>query len=222
MSRRFLISVSVIALMLPHAVKAAESVTYSYDELGRLIETRVSGGPRGGVLNATSFDPAGNRVSVSVSGVGAPPSPPSSAPAPPPPPPAPPPPPPSPPPAPPPPPPPPPNQPPVSVADATLSVVCNANGVRNVLGNDTDPENDLPLSMALTSGSGLSYVSQEGAQSIRFYAPPTRNVGYTVNYVITDARGATTNATLSLTVTGTVSQCGGGQQQQGEVPGEGG
>jgi hypothetical protein len=100
-------------------------------------------------------------------------------------------------------------------------VQCNMNGVRNVLGNDTDPENDLPLSMTLTGGSGLSYVVQEGAQSIRFYAPPTRNTGYTVSYVITDARGATTNASLSLYVTGSVAQCG-GSIQQSQTTGGGG
>lgn len=212
--RNLLVSVSVMALMMPFAARATESVSYSYDELGRLVETRVVGGPRGGVANATSFDPAGNRVTYAVSGVGGlgapPPPPPAQPPAPPPPPPSPPPAPPPPPPA--PPPPPPPNQSPVSVADAILSVVCNANGARNVLGNDTDADGDLPLSMALTGGSGLAYVVQEGAQSIRFYAPPTRNTGYTVNYVITDARGATTSASLSLYVTGSVAQCSGSQQ----------
>lgn len=201
--------------MLPHAVKATESVTYSYDELGRLVETRVVGGPRDGVLNATSFDPAGNRVNVSVSGVGGvgapPPSPPPAPPPPPPP-------------APPPPPPPPPaaNQPPVFVADALLSVPCNGNDVRNVLGNDTDPENDLPLSMTLTGGSGLGYVVQDGAQSIRFYAPETRNVLYTVTYTIRDARGATSTGTLEMRATGSLAQCGGGTQQgQTPTPGEG-
>jgi Bacterial Ig domain len=194
MRRSLLLSSAAIAA-IPSFVYAAESVTYSYDELGRLVETRVSGGPRGGVTNVTSFDPAGNRVTYVVSGVGG-----VSAPPPAPPPPAPPP---------SPPPPPPPNQPPVSVADPMLSVACNARGDSNVLGNDTDPENDLPLSMTLTGGSGLSYVVKSGTQSIRFNAPPTPKTDYTVTYVITDARGAATSASLSLRVTGSTSQCGG-------------
>jgi YD repeat-containing protein len=156
MQRSLLLSGAAITAITSFA-SATESVTYSYDELGRLVETRVSGGPRGGVTNATSFDPAGNRVTYAVSGVGGVGTPP---------------------------PPPPPNQPPVSVADATLSLVCNTDDVRNVLGNDADPENDLPLSMTLTGGSGLSYVVQEGAQSIRFFAPPMRNTGYTVSYYL--------------------------------------
>jgi YD repeat-containing protein len=222
---RYKLLISSALLSVPSFVHATESVAYSYDELGRLVETRVTGGPRGGVTNATSFDPAGNRVTYAVTGVGGVGTPPSPPPAPPPaPPPSPPPPapPPSPPPAPPPPPPPPPaNQPPVSVADATLSVACNADGLRNVLGNDTDPENDLPLSMTLTGGTGINYVAQEGAQSIRFYAPPTRNTGYTVSYVITDARGATTSTSLSLYVTGSVTLCNGSTQQR-QTTSEGG
>jgi YD repeat-containing protein len=194
--RGLLISVSVIALMMPSSINATETVTYSYDAQGRLVQSVISGTVNNGQTSTTTFDGANNRTnySVSVNGGTSPPSPP------------------------PPPPPPSSNQPPVSVADATLSVVCNGNGVRNVLGNDSDPEGDLPLSMSLSGGTGLSYVAQEGAQSIRFYAPPTRNTGYTVSYVITDARGATTSATLSLYVTGSVAQCGGGVQQSGTPP----
>lgn len=203
---RYKLLISSALLSLPSFVYATESVTYSYDELGRLIETRVSGGPRGGVSNAIGFDPAGNRVNYLVSGVGgvsAPPAPPQA------------------PPPPPPPSPPPPNQPPVSVADPTLSVACNASGLSNVLGNDTDPENDLPLSMALTGGSGLGYVVKEGVQSIRFNAPNTPKASYTVSYVITDARGASTSATLSLYVSGSVSLCSGGVPQS-KTTGSGG
>jgi YD repeat-containing protein len=148
--RSLLISVSVVALMVPFGVNATETVTYSYDAQGRLIQSVISGTVNNGQSSSTTFDAANNRTNYSVSVAGAPPPPP-------------------------PPPPPASNQPPVSVADATLSVACNANDVRNVLGNDTDPDGDLPLSMTLTGGSGINDVVQEGAQSIRFYAPPTRN-----------------------------------------------
>lgn len=179
--RDLLISASVIALLIPSAANATETVTYSYDAQGRLVQSVISGTVNNGQANNTTFDAAGNRTSYSVSlnGTVPPPS----------------------------------NQPPVSVADATLSVVCNTSGVRNVLGNDTDPDGDLPLSMTLTGGSGISYVQQEGPQSIRFNAPLTRFATYSVNYVITDARGATATATLALAVTGTYIQCGGSIQR---------
>ena len=191
--RGLLISVSVIALMMPSGVTATETVTYSYDAQGRLVQSVISGTINNGQTSSTTFDAANNRTNYAVSLSGSTPPPP-------------------------PPPPPPPNQPPVSVADATLSVVCNASGVRNVLGNDTDPEGDLPLSMTLTGGSGINYVAQEGAQSIRFYAPPTRNTAYAVSYLITDARGATTSATLALYVTGSIAQCSGAIQQRETPP----
>ena len=191
--RNLLISVSVIALMVPFGAGATETVTYTYDAQGRLIQSVISGTVNNGQSNSTTFDAANNRTNYSVSVAGAPP-PPS------------------------PPPPPPANNPPVSVADATLSVACNASGARNVLGNDTDPDNDLPLSMTLTGGSGINHVAQEGVQSIRFYAPPTRNTAYTVSYIITDARGATTSASLALYVTGSVAQCSGAIQQRETPP----
>ena len=190
--RSLLVSVSVIALMAPPGVNATETVTYSYDTQGRLVQSVISGTVNNGQSSSTTFDAANNRTNYSVSVAGAPPPPP--------------------------PPPPASNQPPVSVADATLSVACNASGVRNVLGNDTDPDGDLPLSMTLTGGSGIDYVAQEGAQSIRFYAPPTRNTAYSVSYIITDARGATTSASLALYVTGTIAQCSGAIQQRETPP----
>jgi YD repeat-containing protein len=189
--RSLLISVSGIALMVPFGAGATETVTYSYDAQGRLVQSVISGTVNNGQSSSTTFDAANNRTNYSVSLSGA---------------------------TPPPPPPPASNQPPVSVADATLSVACNADGIRNVLGNDTDPDGDLPLSMTLTGGSGINYVAQEGAQSIRFYAPPTRNTAYTVSYTITDARGATTSASLALYVTGSVALCGGSLQQRETPP----
>ena len=197
--------ISTALLSLPAIVVAQESTTYKYDELGRLIETRVSGGARDGLATGTGFDPAGNRTSYNVSGSasGSPPSPP---------PPSPPPSPPTPPPSPPPLPPPASNQPPVFVPDTVLSVVCDASGSRNVLVNDTDPEGDLPLSFTLTGGSGINFVAASGAQSITFYAPLTRNATYTVTYTITDARGATATGVLDLKVTGSIAQCGGSIQ----------
>ncbi len=195
--RSLLISVSVIALMAIPGAHATETVTYTYDAQGRLVQSVISGTVNNGQTSSTSFDAANNRTNynVSVAGAPTPPPPPSS-------------------------PPPPPNNPPVSVADEELSAPCDGNAVRNVLGNDTDPDGDLPLSFALTGGTGLEFVVKESAQSIRFYASRNRGATYSVSYVITDTRGATASASLALKVTGTVAQCGGGGgvQQIGAPP----
>ncbi len=53
-------------------LRAGETTTYSYDELGRLIVSTNSGGPRNGRETVISLDPAGNRKSY-VSGLPAPP-----------------------------------------------------------------------------------------------------------------------------------------------------
>lgn len=43
-------------------VSASETITYSYDELGRLIASANNGGPGSGKATVTGFDPAGNRT----------------------------------------------------------------------------------------------------------------------------------------------------------------
>lgn len=52
--------VALIALLAPGA--NAETVTYSYDELGRLKSSLVSGGPNNGNNTVICYDKAGNRV----------------------------------------------------------------------------------------------------------------------------------------------------------------
>ena len=47
----------------------AESKSYSYDALGRLVATSTSGGINNGVATSTTFDPADNRSNYSVTGV---------------------------------------------------------------------------------------------------------------------------------------------------------
>lgn len=54
------------ALTIAAPVLAAETTTYTYDELGRLVGTSNSGGPRTGKTTATAYDPAGNRSAHAV------------------------------------------------------------------------------------------------------------------------------------------------------------
>jgi hypothetical protein len=50
------------ALIVPSFVYASETTTYIYDELGRLVASSNSGGPRDGRQTTISLDPAGNRT----------------------------------------------------------------------------------------------------------------------------------------------------------------
>lgn len=62
-----LFCVSVAALAAGNSIAwSAETTTYVYDELGRLIAVNNSGGPRNGKSALTEYDPAGNRASQAV------------------------------------------------------------------------------------------------------------------------------------------------------------
>lgn len=61
--------VAVVGLaMLPAPVVATETVTYSYDALGRLIKVVRTGTVNNGVVSSYSHDPAGNRTKVKTTG----------------------------------------------------------------------------------------------------------------------------------------------------------
>lgn len=66
-----LLAASVIAMA--GAAEAGETVTYSYDALGRLTATSSSGTVNNGVATGIGYDPAGNRSSYAVSGAAGPP-----------------------------------------------------------------------------------------------------------------------------------------------------
>jgi len=57
------------AFLVAAPSEALDTIAYTYDALGRLVTTSVTGGPAGGTQTATGFDPAGNRSSYTVSGV---------------------------------------------------------------------------------------------------------------------------------------------------------
>lgn len=59
-----------VALLSANAANTAETVTYKYDELGRLKQTTKAGGPANGQQIKTNHDPAGNRKCQSTTGVG--------------------------------------------------------------------------------------------------------------------------------------------------------
>jgi len=60
-------SVASVAI-LSCSAWAQDTTTYSYDALGRLNSSSVSGGPNNGQQTSTGFDPAGNRSTYTVAG----------------------------------------------------------------------------------------------------------------------------------------------------------
>lgn len=180
--RSLLISVSVIALMVPFGVNATETVTYSYDAQGRLVQSVISGTVNNGQSSSTTFDAANNRTNyaVSLSGV-TPPSPP---------------------------PPPPANSPPVTVADA-LSVPRCTTRTKDVTFNDSDPEGNVPLVVlsAVNSNSSRGAVTGVSATSVTYESYDFPVGADTVTYTVRDSLGATATGTLSVTVVNSGTNC---------------
>lgn len=62
---------SIAACAVAAPVQAAETVSYTYDALGRLTTTTTSGCPASGITTGTAYDPAGNRTTYTVTGASA-------------------------------------------------------------------------------------------------------------------------------------------------------
>ena len=60
--------VALLGMAFAAPTHAVETVTYSYDALGRLVTSSVSGGPSAGVNTAIAYDPADNRTNYQVTG----------------------------------------------------------------------------------------------------------------------------------------------------------
>lgn len=180
--RSLLISVSIIALMVPMSVYAAETVAYSYDARGRLIKVVRSGSAQSNsnVTTDYSHDKANNRKQLvtinSPNSSGTPPSPP--------------------------PPPPPVNSPPTTVADALTVNKCGIGDV-NVIANDSDPEGNVPLVVTGASNAnpakGTAYAVS--ASTVRYEADPGGATGSdSVTYTVRDSLGATSTGTVNITI----------------------
>lgn len=156
-----------------------EVTTYKYDALGRLTGSSVAGGPVANRQTGTCFDPAGNRVryDIATSAPAACPGTPTPTPTPT-----------------------PTNQPPVPVTDSA-QFNCSAYKTINVTGNDTDPENNTPLSVVSASAPpGMVWVSGWSSTSVTVGAGQSGS--YWVTYVVADSLGATATGTVNLTVNG--------------------
>lgn len=187
MNRSLLISVSIIAIAAPFKAQAVETVTYTYDAQGRLVQSVISGTVNNGQTSSTTFDAANNRTNYSVSVASAPPpSPPPPSPPPPS-----------------PPPPPPPNLPPVTVADTLTVPRCQIRS-KDVTANDSDPEGNTPLALlsAYNANPSLGYASVASASSVSYEAYGTASGTDIVTYTVRDSLGATSTGTLTVSFSG--------------------
>ncbi len=176
-----LIATSTIAFASP--AEAGETVTYTYDALGRLTATSTTGTVNNGVATSIAYDPAGNRSSYAVAGAAGGTPPPVT------------------PPPPPPPPPPPANNPPTALNDSGTQPKCST-AAYDVLVNDSDVDGDYPLALVSVSGTGFTLDSPTRIQ----FASGSTTGSKTGTYVVRDSRGATAGATLNINVSGGV--CG--------------
>ena len=187
--RSLLMSVSVVALMVPLSVDAAETVAYSYDARGRLIKVIRSGSAQSNSNVTTDYthDKANNRKQfVTINSPNSPGTPP-------------------PPPSPPPPPPPSSNQPPVANPDNAGSMqVCKTKNVV-VTANDTDPEGNLPLSVIAASGNGAMEASVVNGTTIQLISSSVTG-SQSANYTVRDSLGASSTGTVTVNVSGGICQ----------------
>lgn len=126
--------IALVAAATASATVCGQTISYQYDELGRLKASSQSGGSKDGTATTISYDPAGNRSNYSVSGSGGtgggstgggttt-------------------------------------NNPPVANADS-LFVLEAQSDVVYVVANDTDPDGDYPLGItAISDPSGVAYIA---------------------------------------------------------------
>ena len=188
-----LTSSGLAVIAMSAAAYAGETTVYTYDALGRLVASTVSGASSS-ATSAIGYDPAGNRASYQVTtGAGSTPTPsptpiPTPTPAPTPAPSA--------------------NQPPVATGD-TVSMPCFTQRTVNLTANDTDPENNVPLvllSISLVSGSANAIVSSASSVDLETAGKP----GSVFSYTVRDSLGASSTGRLEVTVTGTVTTCNNG------------
>ena len=59
---------AALLICLPGAASATETITYTYDALGRVTNVNHSGSVNNGLQSQYQYDPADNRVNVTVTG----------------------------------------------------------------------------------------------------------------------------------------------------------
>lgn len=159
-------------LLASASAQASETITYTYDALGRLVKVARTGTVNQGANACYTYDPANNRTNTTSApnadctpgsggqgGGGG-------------------------------------NQPPVANFDNGGTMSCGNEKIINVVANDTDPEGNYPLSVVSVSGAGTAVVS---STSIRIISSTSGTKGFT--YVVKDSLNAQANGSGSIVVT---------------------
>ncbi|NIJ64633.1 hypothetical protein FHR20_001564 [Sphingomonas leidyi] len=68
MSTAILLGVGALAATASAPSPANETTNYTYDALGRLVKVEQEGGVNNGIVSNYSYDKAGNRANVNVTG----------------------------------------------------------------------------------------------------------------------------------------------------------
>jgi hypothetical protein len=92
------------------------------------------------------------------------------------------------------------NQAPVANPDSGSTTACGTVTV-NVIANDTDPDGNYPLHIAGIVSTTRGTVDSYTTTSITFTASTSSGTGV-VTYTVADSLGATSNGTLSITISG--------------------
>jgi YD repeat-containing protein len=68
MRRSILLAATSAAVLIPAAADATETITYSYDARGRLVQVSHSGTVNNGVTTTYTYDHANNRTNKTTTG----------------------------------------------------------------------------------------------------------------------------------------------------------
>ncbi|MBN8809643.1 MAG: hypothetical protein J0I47_15600 [Sphingomonas sp.] len=183
----WLLSSAVAGLAICGEAFAQETTSYTYDALGRLSASTISGGPNNARQTGTCFDAAGNRTRYDVAtsapaSCNATPTPtPTGG-----------------------------NQPPVAVNDS-ITLPCNTTATANLTANDSDPGNNVPLTLVSVSPNATTdtIVTIISASSVSVSAAAKQS-GLSFSYVVKNTMGMTATGTLSVVITGNALACAGG------------
>lgn len=175
-----------LACAMTTAARPSESITYTYDALGRLVVAQSDGTVNDNQTHSLCFDPAGNRTKYRADDAGALPScaptpspmPSPTAPAMP-----------------------TSNTAPTAVSDSN-NMSCGQTKLINVIANDADADGDTPLMLtgaSVVSGIGSAAVASGTEVSVLYGSGSPWGCGnLTISYQVTDARGAASTGQLSV------------------------
>ena len=68
MRRSVFLATATVATAIGGDARASETITYTYDELGRLVQTTSTGSVNNGLIQGIAYDAAGNRTNYSITG----------------------------------------------------------------------------------------------------------------------------------------------------------